>query len=183
MRATLKVARIIFYMVRAFECLLIKQYDTGMVILAENKRARFDYDILETFEVGIILKGHEVKSVKSKRMGLAGSRAIIRASARRSGTRSAAGEVFLVGSQIPAYQPMNVSPDYTADTTRKLLLTQDEIKYLVGALREGTSLIPLNVHLKGNLIKIELALARGKKKHDKRQAIKKRTIEREMQRE
>ncbi|MBI2623183.1 MAG: SsrA-binding protein SmpB [Candidatus Liptonbacteria bacterium] len=139
--------------------------------LAENRRARFDYEVLETFEAGVVLKGHEVKSVKAKRMGLAGSRAIIRG-----------GEVYLVGAQIPPYQPLNVPPDYAPDATRKLLLKQDEIKHLVGALREGTTLIPLNAHLKGNLIKIELALARGKKKHDKREAIKKRDSRREMKR-
>ncbi len=137
--------------------------------LAENRRARFDYEILETFEAGIALKGHEVKSVKAKRMGLSGSRAIIRG-----------GEAFLVGAQIPAYQPLNVPPDYAVDATRKLLLKHDEIKRLVGALREGTTLIPLNAHLKGNLIKIEIALARGKKKHDKREDMKKKSARREM---
>ena len=76
-------------------------------------------------------------------MTLAGSRAILRG-----------GEAFLVGASIPPYQPLNVPPDYTPDATRKLLLAHDEIKRLVGALREGTTLIPLNAHLKGNLVKI-----------------------------
>jgi SsrA-binding protein len=153
-----------------------------MELLAENKRARFDYDILETFEAGIALKGYEVKSVKSGRMGLVGSRAVVRAAPRRSGTRSA-GEVFLAGASIPPYQPLNVPPDYDPAATRKLLLTHEEIKRLVGALREGTTLIPLNAHLKGNLVKIELALARGKKKHDKREDLKKKSARREMREE
>ncbi|MBI2888440.1 MAG: SsrA-binding protein SmpB [Candidatus Liptonbacteria bacterium] len=140
-----------------------------MQTLAENRRAKFDYEILETFEAGIVLRGHEVKSIKSGKMGLAGSRAIIRG-----------GEAFLVGAQIPPYQPLNVPPDYDPAGTRRLLLTHDEIKRLVGALREGTTLIPLNTHLKGNLIKIELALARGKKKQDKREDMKKKSARREM---
>ncbi|MBM3256825.1 MAG: SsrA-binding protein SmpB [Candidatus Liptonbacteria bacterium] len=142
-----------------------------MQSLAENRRARFDYEILETLEAGIVLKGHEVKSVKSGRMGLSGSRVLLRG-----------GEAYLIGAQIPPYQPLNVPETYDPTATRKLLLKIQEITHLIGVLREGTTLIPLRIYLKGNRIKLELAVARGKKKHDKRETLKKKTAAREMRR-
>jgi len=140
--------------------------------LAENRRARFDYEILETLEAGIELKGHEVKSVKSGRLGIAGSYAVIRG-----------GEAWLLNSQIPPYQPKNTPPDYDPTRTRRLLLRSDEIKRLVGVLKEkSVTLVPLNAHLKRGIVKIELGIGRSKKKSDKREVLKKRAAEREMRR-
>lgn len=141
-----------------------------MQIIAENRRAKFDYQILETFEAGIELEGLEVKSAKNSRMGLAGSYAIIRN-----------GEAWLLNAQIPAYQPNNTPKDYDLLRKRRLLLRKNEIASLANRLKEkGLSLIPLRAFVKRNLIKIELGLARPRKKHDKREILKKRAAYREM---
>ncbi len=141
-----------------------------MKILSENRRARFDYEVLENFEAGIELSGQEVKSAKSGRLNLSASYAVIKN-----------GEVWLLNSEIPAYQPKNAPIDYDSKRTRRLLLRSPEIKSLTGRLNEkGLALVALNSHLKKNLIKIELGLARSRKKHDKREALKKKAIEREI---
>ena len=144
-----------------------------MKILAENKRAYFKYQILEKFEAGISLIGQEVKSIKSGRISLAGSYVILKNS-----------EVFLVGANIPPYQPKNLPPDYNPERSRKLLLRKSEIKYLIGKVRQkGLTLIPLRVYTKRGKIKLEFGIAKGLKKVDKRELIKKREIERELKRE
>lgn len=143
-----------------------------MKILSENRRARFDYEILEKFESGIELLGHEVKSVKKGQFNLSASHALVKN-----------GEAWLIGADIPAYQPKNAPADYDPSRSRKLLLRLVEIKNLSGRLHEkGLSLIPLNAHLSRNFIKLELGLVRSKKKHDKRETLKKKTIEKEMRR-
>ena len=140
--------------------------------VARNKRAYFDYEILEKLEAGISLLGQEVKSVKSGRINLAGSYAILRG-----------GEVWLLGADIPPYQPRNAPQDYDSQRTRKLLLTEKEIKSLAGEIKgTGLTLVPLRAYIKGRLVKIELGLGKGKKKADKRELIKKRETEREMRR-
>ncbi len=137
---------------------------------SENRRARFDYEIAGKFEAGIELKGHEVKAVKTGRLDLAGSYALIRG-----------GEVWLINSKIPPYQPGNTPPGYDPERSRRLLLHKEEIKELTGRLAEkGWNLIPLEAHLKNGKIKLTLGVARAKKKADKREAIKKRDIEREV---
>src|SRR3989344_7359202 len=99
--------------------------------LAENRRAKFDYEITETFEAGIELLGTEVKSVKNARINLGGSYAIIRK-----------GEAWLIGADIPAYQPKNAPLDYDSKRSRRILLHSEQIKSLTGALKEkGLSLI------------------------------------------
>lgn len=141
-----------------------------MEAIAENRRARFDYDILETYEAGIELRGPEVKSAKGGRMQIAGARVVIRR-----------GEAWLVNSHIPPYQPKNTPADYEEDRSRRLLLTKNEIKNLTGSLQEkGRVLVPLRAYLKHGFIKLELALGRSRKKSDKREVLKKRTHEREM---
>lgn len=141
-------------------------------ILSENRRAHFDYEILEKFEAGIELLGYEVKSVRAGRMALAGSYAIIRG-----------GEVWLINSQIPPYQSGNTTSGYEPTRTRRLLLKKDEIGRLSGALRQkSVSLIALRAYDKNGKIKIELGLGRAKKKSDKREALKKKTVAREIQR-
>ena len=141
-----------------------------MEAIAENRRARFDYVIGETYEAGIELLGHEVKSAKGGRFQIAGARVLLRG-----------GEAWLVNSHIPPYQPKNTPADYEEDRSRRLLLTKDELKRLTGALQEkGQVLIPLRAYLKRGFIKLELGLGKQKKKSDKRETLKKRANEREM---
>ena len=143
-----------------------------MKILAENKKAYYNYEILEKFEAGISLIGQEVKSIKSGRINLAGSYVVLKDE-----------EAYLVGTHIPPYQPKNAPPDYNPERSRKLLLKKSEIKYLIGKTKQkGLTLLPLRVYTKKGKIKLEFGVARGKKKFDKRELIKKREIEREIQR-
>ncbi|MBU1159612.1 SsrA-binding protein SmpB [Patescibacteria group bacterium] len=144
-----------------------------MTVLLDNKKARFDYEILETFEAGLILKGWEVKSLKNKQGSLAGSRVLIRGN-----------EAFLVGLDIQPYQPNNMPNNYEEKRTLKLLLNKKEIKYLDGKLtQKGLTIVPLKCYTKNNQIKAEIALVQGKKKFDKREKIKKRDTERDIARE
>jgi SsrA-binding protein len=143
-----------------------------MSTLLENKKAYFDYEILEKFEAGLELKGWEVKSLKNKRGNLAGSRAIIRG-----------GEAFLVGIDIPLYQPANIPQEAETQRTIKLLLRKKEIDYLEGKSRQkGLTIVPLKIYTKGRRIKVEIALVKGKKKRDKREKIKKRETKRNIER-
>lgn len=138
--------------------------------IAENRKARFDHEIGETYEAGIELRGYEVKSVKGGQFQIAGARVLIRGE-----------EAWLVNSHIPPYQPKNMPTDYEEDRARRLLLMKDEIKRITGELREkGQVLIPLRAYLKSGFIKLELGLGRPRNKSDKREVIKKRTHDREM---
>lgn len=141
--------------------------------LAENKKAYFSYTILEKYDAGISLIGQEVKSIKQGHINLMGSYVVIRGN-----------EAFLLGANVPPYQPKNAPSDYDPQRTRKLLLTKEELKHLIGKTKEkGLTLVPLKVYtLKGN-IKLEFGVARGKGKKDKRETIKRRETEREMKRE
>ncbi len=137
-----------------------------------NKKAVFDYEILEKFEAGIVLSGTEIKAIKSGKANLAGSFAIIRNN-----------EIFLLNFSIPPYQPKNVNASYQPDKTRKLLLHKKQIASLSGQLKQkNLTLIPLRMYNKHGLIKVELALAKGKKKFDKRESIKKRETQRKIDR-
>jgi SsrA-binding protein len=140
-------------------------------VLAENRRARFDYEIEERLEAGIELLGHEVASAKRGHMELAGSFAIIRG-----------GEIWLVNMKIAPYQPKNIRGEYEDDRPRRLLLHGEEIKVLAGKLKGGWNLVPTRAYLKKGMIKLELGLGRPKKTRDKRETIKKRDIERDIQR-
>lgn len=138
--------------------------------IAENRRARFDYEVSETFDAGIELRGFEVKGAKAGHIQLSGSYAIVRGN-----------ELWLINAHIPPYQPKNTPPDYDPGRNRRLLMRAEEIKHLAGLIKERkSSLIPLRAYVKKNLIKIELGLARPRKKSDKREFIKKRSHEREM---
>lgn len=140
--------------------------------LATNKKAHFNYEILEKIEAGIVLTGMETKSVKTGKANLAGSFAIIRDN-----------KVFLVNCSIAPYQPKNINFIYDSDKTRKLLLNKKEIEYLRGKIKQrNLTLIPLRMYNKHGLIKIELGLAKGKKKFDKRESIKKKEIKRNIDR-
>ena len=143
-----------------------------MRILAENKKAYFNYRILEKFEAGISLIGQEVKSLKTRGVNLAGSYAVVKNE-----------EVFWIGAKIAPYQSKNVAPDYNPERSRKLLLKKSEIKYLIGKSKQkGLTLIPLKLYTKNGKIKLEFGIGKGLKKIDKRERIKKREAEREMQR-
>jgi len=144
-----------------------------MTALSENKKAYFDYEILEKFEAGISLIGQEVKSIKTGHVSIKGSYVVID---RNS-------EVFLIGANIPPYQPKNSPKDYTPERPRKLLLKKSEIKYLLGKSQEkGLTLIPLKVYTNKGKIKIEFGIGKGKKKFDKRENIKKREANKEIER-
>ncbi len=140
---------------------------------AENPKARFDYEILDTYEAGIKLLGFEVKSVKKGRCSIVGTRCIIRG-----------GEVYIVGMKIDPYQVGNTALGYDALSTRKLLLRKKQIIELEknGDLK-GNTIIPLVVYAERNLVKVKIALCRGKKTHDKRESLKKRDTDRTLARE
>jgi SsrA-binding protein len=145
-----------------------------MKILIQNKKAYFNYQILEEFEAGLVLNGQEVKSIKSGRMNLQGSYATLK-------NREKLPELYLIGAYIPAYQPKNAPQNYNPERSIKLLLNKSEIRYLIGKTKEkGLTLVPLKVYLKNAKVKIAIGLAKGKKKSDKREAIKKREAEREI---
>lgn len=138
--------------------------------IAENRRARFDYEISQTYEAGIELKGYEVKSAKGGRFQVAGAHVLIRG-----------GEAWLVNSHVPPYQAGNMPPDYEEDRARRLLLSKGEIKELQGSLIDKSQhVIPLSAYLKQGLVKLELGLGRSRKKSDKREVIKKRSHQREI---
>lgn len=142
------------------------------VDLSRNKRVHFDYNVLEKFEAGIVLTGFETKAVKDGRFNLGGSYVIIRSN-----------EAWLINADIPAYQPKNAPKGYEQTKTRKLLLTQKEIKYLTGKTETtGLTIIPLHSYLKNSRVKLEIGLVKHKKKEDKREGIKKRETEREIRR-
>jgi len=140
--------------------------------LIEHKTARRDFEILEEFEAGLELFGTEVKSLRAGHGTLTGSHVIVRG-----------GEVYLVGMQIPPWQVINAGKDYDPTRTRRLLLTKKEIASMSGlTFRKGATIIPLTIFTKGRKLKIAVAVAKGKKKFDKREDIKKREDRRSMDR-
>jgi len=144
-----------------------------MTILSENKKAYFSHHVLEKFEAGISLIGQEVKSLKTRGVSLAGSYVVIKD-----------GQAFWIGAKIPPYQPKNAPRDYSPERSRKLLLKKSEIKYLIGKTQQkGLTLIPLRIYTKRGKIKIEFGVAKGLKKFDKREQIRKREAERDIKRE
>ncbi len=144
-----------------------------MQVYSENKKATYDYEILEKYEAGLVLIGQEVKSIRGGHINLAGSYVVIRN-----------GIPELIGAKIPAYQPLNAPKDYNPEKARKLLLNKKELNYLAGKVNErGFSLIPLKVYDNNGRIKLEFGLAKGKKKFNKKEAIKKRDVERNIRRE
>ncbi len=146
--------------------------DPEQKTVVSNRKARRDYEILETFEAGIVLSGAEVKSLRGGRGSLAEAFARVRGS-----------EVWLEGMHIPPYEQAMDKRTYDPIRTRKLLLHRKQIERLVGKTAErGLALVPLRVYFAHGLAKVELGLARGKRQYEKRQAIAEREHEREMQR-
>lgn len=150
-----------------------------MTRYADNSKALFDYEILERLAAGIELLGLEVKSMRLGKMNLRGAFVAIRPS---TGSGQGA-EAYLVGADIPAYQPKNAPKEYDSTRARKLLLSKKELERLRGVEEnKGLTIVPLSVYNKGRFLKLDIAIARGKKKFDKRQAIKKRDVERDLKR-
>lgn len=143
-----------------------------MATYISNRKVRFDYELLETFEAGLVLAGHEVKSIRAGKAKLDGAHVVVRG-----------GEAYLVGATIAPYQPPNTPDDYEPDRTRKLLLNKKELAELEREGEQaGLTIVPIRCYTSGQKLKLEIALARGKKKTDKRETIKKRESKRNIDR-
>jgi SsrA-binding protein len=137
--------------------------------IAENRRARYEYAIEERYEAGMVLAGWEIKAIRAGQVQLTDGYVLIRG-----------GELFLIGCRINALNSASTHVHPEADRTKKLLMHKEEIRRLVGKVEQkGFTLVPLNLHYKGGLVKAEIALAKGKAQHDKRDTEKKRDWERE----
>jgi SsrA-binding protein len=140
--------------------------------IAENRRARFEYAIEERYEAGMVLSGWEVKAIRAGQVQLTDGYVMIKD-----------GELFLIGCRINALREASTHVRPEADRTKKLLMHKAEIKRLVGKVEQkGFTLVPLNLHYKGGRVKAEIALAKGKAEHDKRDSIKEREGKREVER-
>lgn len=143
-----------------------------MAEYANNPKAHFDYEILETIEAGLVLEGHEVKSVKTGKVSIKGSYVKI-----------INNEAYIIGATISPYQPANTPKDYDPQRSRKLLLSKKEIAALTGTARaHGLTLIPLKIYAKKGRLKLLVGIAKGKKKYDKREAIKRKDVQRAKER-
>ena len=144
-----------------------------MPTLVDYKKAHFNYEILESFEAGIELLGFEVKSLKKGQGSLDGAHIVVRG-----------GEAFAVNMFVPPFQEKNTPKEYEPRRNRRLLLTRKDIQRLA-SLEEGNglTLVPISVYTKGPLVKVSVAVVRGKKRFDKRATIKSRETERETRRE
>ena len=140
-----------------------------MSLIAENRRARFEYAIDEQFEAGIVLSGWEVKAIRAGQVQLTDGYVLIRD-----------GELHLIGCRINALRSASSHVLPEPDRTKKLLMHKQEIRRLIGKVEQkGFTLVPLNLHYKGGHVKAQIALAKGKAQHDKREDTKKREWERE----
>ncbi|HLL17558.1 MAG TPA: SsrA-binding protein SmpB [Rubrivivax sp.] len=137
--------------------------------IAENRRARFEYSIEEQFEAGMVLQGWEVKAIRAGQVQLTDGYVHIRN-----------GELYLIGCRINALRDASTHVHPEADRTKKLLLHKEQIRRLIGKIEQkGFTLVPLNLHYKGGRVKAEVALAKGKAQHDKRNTEKQRDWDRE----
>jgi SsrA-binding protein len=149
-----------------------KRGTDGTRLVASNRRARHDYEVLDTFECGVVLVGSEVKSLRDGKAQLKDSYA-----------RVEEGEVWLIGMHIPPYSHAHGADGHDPERRRKLLLHRGEIDELVGRTQqESLTLVPMALYFKDGRAKLELALARGRKRYDKRQAIAERDAKREAER-
>ena len=140
--------------------------------IADNRRARFDYTIEERHEAGIVLEGWEIKAIRAGQVQLTDGYVVIRD-----------GELWLIGCRINALGTASTHVQPEADRTRKLLLHKDEIRRLTGKVEQkGYTLVPINLHWKSGKVKCEVALAKGKAEHDKRDTIRDREGKREVER-
>jgi len=142
------------------------------MIFIENRKAYHDFEIIDTYEAGIVLLGYEVKAVKTGKISIQGSY-----------IKVINGEIFLIGATISPYQPQNVPKNYDPQRTRKLLLNKKEIVELFSKTKiRGLTIIPLKVYDKKGKIKLEIGLVKARKKKDKRELIRKREEERKIER-
>jgi len=143
-----------------------------MTEFAYNRKARFDYNILENFEVGLVLFGWEVRSIKSGRVDLSDSYALVKNN-----------EAYLLNCHIYPSQPLNIPAGHKPDRTRKVLITRRELNQIIGRLQsERLTLVPIRLYNKGDFIKLTLALAKKSRVYEKRDKIKERETEREIKR-
>ena len=141
-----------------------------MSVIASNDRAKFDYEILDTYEAGLVLTGQEVKSAKTGHMKLRGSHVTFHNN-----------EAFLLNAHIAKYPKAGPIPGYDPEQSRKLLLRKPELAKLRGKLEEkGLTIIPLRAYIKNGRIKIEIGIGRGRKEFEKREVIKKRDLDRQI---
>lgn len=141
-------------------------------VIADNRQARFRYEILETYEAGVELKGTEVKSIRQGKANLQDGYALIRN-----------GEAWLLNVHISPYQKATDFFNHDPRRTRRLLLHKKEIRKLIGKVeQEGLTLVPLKMYFKRGFVKITIALGKGKKLHDKRESLKERQDKRDMAR-
>jgi SsrA-binding protein len=140
-------------------------------VVSTNKKARFEFFILETFEAGLVLKGTEIKSVRSGQISL-----------QEAYVRTNGAEIWLIGAHIAPYEHASAF-QHDPKRDRKLLMHKKEIRKLYDEVRiKGMTLVPIRVYLKGGRAKLEIGLAKGKKQYDKRESIKERDVERESSR-
>lgn len=138
-------------------------------LIAENRRARYEYHIEEQFEAGMVLSGWEVKAIRAGQVQLTDGYVVIKG-----------GELFMIGCRINALRSASTHVNPEADRTKKLLMKKTEIRRLIGKVEQrGFTLVPLNLHYKGGLVKAQVALAKGKAQHDKRETEKQRDWDRE----
>ena len=143
-----------------------------MAIYAENRKAHFDYEILEPFEAGLILQGVEVKSIKAKRVSLEDSYLTLHD-----------GSLWLINAHIYPLQPNNTAKEYKTDRPRKVLLHKKELNRFVGTIKEKRlTLIPLQIYNVKQYLKLKFCLAKSKRKFEKRDLLRERDIERDMRR-
>lgn len=147
-----------------------------MPTYAYNKRAKFDYEINQIYEAGLVLAGHEVKSIKTGHISLKGAFVTL-----KNNRNKELPEVNLTNCHIPLYKHAGKLESYDPERSRKLLLKKSEIKQLIGKTKEkGLTLVPIEVYNKGSLIKLKFGIGKGKRKIDKREDIKKRDIEKKI---
>lgn len=150
----------------------MSEKSTGIKIVSDNRQARYLYEILETYEAGIELKGTEVKSIREGRVNLRDGYVLIRN-----------GEAWLLNVHVSPHSTASQYFNHEPLRTRKLLLHKEEIRKLIGKVEQkGLTLVPLKMYLKKGLVKISVGLGKGKKLHDKREDLKKRQDKREMER-
>lgn len=144
-----------------------------MPVLAVNKRASYDYEILEETEAGLVLAGYEVKAAKAGQVSLKGSHVVFKTS------DTGQPQAYLINAHISLYRSAGSITDYDPTRSRKLLLKRKQLNYLFGKTSaEGLTVVPSKLYTKDSLLKLAIVLVRGKKKYDKRQAIKERDWER-----
>lgn len=149
-----------------------------MKIISENKKANFDYEIIDRFFAGLVLNGQEVKSIKTSGASLNGTYVSFQ---RQKETGPL--ELFWIGANIPPYQPGNIMSNYDVKRPRKLLLTKKEINYLIGKTKvRGLTLVPLKLYDNKAKLKLEFGIGRGRKKFNKKELLKNRDADREIKR-